>query len=125
MRKILLTTLVLACLAVLVGCMTGEAIRGPQGYPARDDIAYRPAYEQPVQMIPTPTPAPVCCELRCETVCGSSGDPAVSNCFASGGRAMQWGFEFTCCYEGNKPTSEYTWTSCLKNGGQPLSMRVQ
>lgn len=125
MKKIFLITMVLACLAVLVGCMTGEAIRGPQGYPAREDMTYMPSYEQPVQMVPTPTPAPTCCELRCATVCGAENDPAVRNCLASGGRAMQWGFEFTCCYETGKPTSDYTWTECLKRGGQPSSMRVQ
>jgi len=125
MKKIILITLVLACLAVLVGCMTGEAIRGPQGYPARDDLTYRPSYERPVQMVPTPTPAPTCCELRCETACGNADDPIIRNCLASGGRGAQYGFEFTCCYFGNTPTSEYTWTDCLKRGGQPLSMRVQ
>ena len=82
MKKIILITLVLACLAVLVGCMTGEAIRGPQGYPARDDLTYRPSYERPVQMVPTPTPAPTCCELHCETACGNADDPIIRNCLA-------------------------------------------
>ena len=125
MRKIILATLALVCLAVLVGCMTGEAIKGPQGYPARDDLTYRPAYAQPTQMIPTPMPAPTCCELNCQTVCGDVSDPAVRNCLASGGRGAQWGFEFTCCYFNGKPVSGHTWTDCLRKGGQPVSMRTQ